>query len=327
MLFDRETLFQILDGRGLHTLAEHLRTLCHSRFKVDSHGNMPAWIDAWRQLPSAEGTTWDASGRAIAVGGRTDIDRQFLVKQLKSFHPWRKGPFQLFTLDIDTEWRSDLKWDRIAGEVDFRHKLVLDVGCGNGYYGWRMLHAGADLVIGCDPFPLYWMQFEVLRRYAPRPERHFLVPLADTDLLTSPSPFEVTLSMGVLYHQQNPQQHLERLRDTLLPGGQLLLETLIIDSPAPTSLEPATRYAKMKNVGAIPSLSLLQTWLEQSGFEDIQVIDVSRTTVTEQRRTAWMTFESLADFLDPADRSRTIEVYPAPIRAVLSARRARVHHR
>lgn len=327
MLFDRKPLFQTLESRGLNTLAEHLRTLCHSRFTVDAHGNMPAWIEVWKQLPSTEGTTWDACGPAVAVEGRADIDRQFVVQLLKSFHPWRKGPFQLFSIDIDTEWRSDLKWDRIAGAVDFQDKLVLDVGCGNSYYGWRMLQAGADLVIGCDPFPLYWMQFEVLRRYAPRPERHFLVPLADDDLLSDPGPFEVTLSMGVLYHQRNPQQHLQRLRGTLIPGGQLLLETLIIDSPDPTSLEPATRYAKMKNVGAIPSLSLLQTWLEQSGFEDIQVIDVSRTTAAEQRRTAWMTFESLDDFLDPADRNRTIEGYPAPIRGVLSARRAPAKHR
>ena len=50
-----------------------------------------------------------------------------------------------FSIDIDTEWRSDLKWNRIAGAVDFSRKTVLDVGCGNGYYGWRMLHSGTDL--------------------------------------------------------------------------------------------------------------------------------------------------------------------------------------
>ncbi|MEW8068099.1 MAG: DUF1698 domain-containing protein, partial [Candidatus Thiodiazotropha endolucinida] len=44
------------------------------------------------------------------------------------------------------------------------------------------------------------------------------------------------------------------------------------------------------------------------------------TTIEEQRATEWMRFESLADYLDPADRSLTIEGYPAPRRAVFVAR-------
>ncbi len=321
LLFDREALYQTLKRRGLPTWAQHLRDLCQSRLIPEAHGNMPAWIDAYHRLPTAEPTTWDATGAAVSVGGPTTVADDVLTETLRAFHPWRKGPFQIFSIDIDTEWRSDLKWERIVSAIDFRDKLVLDVGCGNGYYGWRMLEAGAELVIGCDPFPLYWMQFEVLRRYAPRPERHHLVPLSDDDLLPSPSPFDVTLSMGVLYHRHDPQQHLERLRGTLAPGGQLLLETLIIEADSPTSLEPVGRYAKMKNIGAIPSLPLLTTWLEQCGFQDIQVVDISRTTAVEQRRTPWMTFESLVDFLDPEDHTRTIEGHPAPVRAVLSARR------
>ena len=44
------------------------------------------------------------------------------------------------------------------------------------------------------------------------------------------------------------------------------------------------------------------------------------TSLDEQRRTDWMTSESLAEFLDPNDRSKTIEGYPAPLRAVLTAK-------
>ncbi|MFN9977777.1 MAG: DUF1698 domain-containing protein, partial [Phycisphaerae bacterium] len=43
------------------------------------------------------------------------------------------------------------------------------------------------------------------------------------------------------------------------------------------------------------------------------------TTLSEQRRTEWMTFESLEDFLDPLDSARTIEGYSAPVRALISA--------
>lgn len=321
MLFEREALYQTLDSSGWRSWSQHLRKLCQARLTPVAHGNMSNWIAAWNLLPPAEHTAWRADGPAVSVTGPPLSDPAVLTQTLKTFHPWRKGPFSLFGVDIDTEWRSDLKWDRIARAINFRGKRVLDVGCGNGYYGWRMLEQGAELVIGCDPFPLYWMQFEVLRRYAPRPERHWLVPLADDDLPDIAGAFDLTLSMGVLYHRQRPQEHLQRLYRSLLPGGQLLMETLIIESELATALEPPGRYAKMKNVGAIPSLRLLKQWLEQAGFSGIQVIDISRTTAAEQRRTEWMTFESLEDFLDPLDRSQTVEGHPAPVRSVVLARR------
>ncbi len=52
-----------------------------------------------------------------------------------------------------------------------------------------------------------------------------------------------------------------------------------------------------------------------------RIADVCVTTTEEQRRTEWMVTESLADFLDPNDRSKTVEGYPAPQRAVLIARK------
>jgi len=332
-LFDRSPLYEALNQRGLHDWARHLHHLCQARLTAHSHGNLPQWIAAWERLPSPSGTRWSASGPAIVVDrvdtvpaslktdAPTQMDSTELKQLLKTFHPWRKGPFHLLGIEIDTEWRSNWKWDRIAQVIDFKDKLILDVGCGNGYYGWRMLDAGAELVLGCEPFPLYWMQFEVLRRYAPQPERHWVVPLADHELLEQAGPFDVTLSMGVLYHSQQPVKHLRKLRETLVPGGQMLVETLIIESDQCTALVPEGRYAKMKNIGSIPSLALLARWLEQAGLVDVEIVDVSPTTLAEQRRTEWMTFESLADFLDPHDLRRTIEGYPAPVRAVVAARR------
>jgi tRNA (mo5U34)-methyltransferase len=52
---------------------------------------------------------------------------------------------------------------------------------------------------------------------------------------------------------------------------------------------------------------------------DVRIADVSVTSIEEQRRTEWMITESLEQFLDPADHSKTIEGYPAPMRAVLIA--------
>jgi tRNA (mo5U34)-methyltransferase len=84
-------------------------------------------------------------------------------------------------------------------------------------------------------------------------------------------------------------------------------------------LIPQERYAQMRNVWAIPGLNPLQQWVAEAGFVDIEVLDVTRTTTAEQRRTAWMTYHSLADFLDPLDKNKTIEGYPAPTRSIIRA--------
>jgi tRNA (mo5U34)-methyltransferase len=49
------------------------------------------------------------------------------------------------------------------------------------------------------------------------------------------------------------------------------------------------------------------------------VVDVNVTSTQEQRSTEWMSFHSLENFLDPDDHSKTIEGYPAPRRAIITA--------
>lgn len=320
-LFDRQDCRLALEQHGLSGWSQHVQQLCQARLTPAAHGDMPRWIDAWNRLPQVADCQWSANSAAVTVTGTCEASPAQVSEVLRAFHPWRKGPFHVFGVDIDSEWRSNLKWERIAPAVDFRDKTVIDVGCGNGYYGWRMADAGASLVLGCDPYPLYWMQYEVLRRYAPPPLQHWVVPLSDADLPSNMEQFDVVCSMGVLYHSHYPQEHLRGLWEALASGGQLVLETLIIDDPRATALEPSGRYAKMKNVRTIPSLPLLSQWLAETGLRDIEIIDISPTTHDEQRRTPWMTFESLADFLDPHTPQRTIEGHPAPVRAILTARR------
>ncbi len=110
------------------------------------------------------------------------------------------------------------------------------------------------------------------------------------------------------------------MRERLQRGGELVLETLVVEGDENTALVPAGRYARMRNVWFLPSTAMLARWLQRCGFEQVRVVDVSTTTVEEQRSTDWMRFESLSACLDPADASLTIEGYPAPRRAVLVAR-------
>ena len=321
-LFDREQLYSRLTLEGHGEWADALRSKTESAVSKDRHGNLQHWIDAWSQLPDVKDAKLSADRDAVTIEGELTVDDQSSLRQnLMAFHPWRKGPFEIFGLPIDTEWRSCLKWDRLAGHVEFRERRVLDVGCGNGYYGWRMLQAGASLVLGFDPFLLFLMQFEVVRRYAAPAVAHYVLPLTDEAIPERLNAFDVTLSMGVLYHRTSPIDHLQSLCHSLRPGGTLVLETLIIETENLTCLVPEDRYAKMRNVWFIPSIPMLRRWLQRTGFRDVQVIDVSPTTTKEQRRTDWMTFESLTDFLDPADRNRTIEGHPAPVRVMILARK------
>jgi tRNA (mo5U34)-methyltransferase len=327
---DRSLLLEQLGSWHLDDLALAVERCCSRKFDNNSHGNLAGWRSAWNELP-ALAAKLDAHTDVVRVVAETGLplaETGRLRDTLMRFHPWRKGPLELLGVPIDTEWRSNWKWNRLAPHVELANRRVLDVGCGNGYYGWRMLAAGAQYVLGCEPFLLSLAQFEVFRKYSSDPERHWVVPLADTDLPRGMEAFDVTFSMGVLYHRPNPIEHLQILHSTLRSGGSLVLETIVLDQNtadqlAEAVLVPEDRYAKMRNVWFLPTVSMLQRWLRRTGFGNIELIDISTTTVLEQRRTPWMTFESLQDFLDPQDSSKTVEGYPAPVRAVLKAEKIR----
>ncbi len=221
---------------------------------------------------------------------------------------------------MDTEWRSDWKWDGVYPNITpLKNRTVLDVGCGSGYHMWRMLGQGASRVIGIDPTQLFFIQFQAIKHFIPRNDIHFL-PLGIEEMQPL-NAFDTVFSMGVLYHRKDPIQFLNQLKHQLRKGGELVLETLVVDGDEQTVLMAGERYAQMRNVWFLPSTKALAVWLERVGFENIRVVDVNHTTLDEQRSTPWMDSQSLKDFLDPEDITRTIEGYPAPQRAVLIANR------
>jgi tRNA (mo5U34)-methyltransferase len=303
-------------------LAHWLKTLPQlGEEKLRAHGDMPRWLAALEQLPQLQPETVDLASPCLRIGSAEQIDdamREAISETLMAFHPWRKGPFCPYGIHLDTEWRSDWKWARLEEQLDLQDKLILDVGSGNGYYGWRMLGAGAQRVIAIDPTIGYVTQYAAMRHFIGEQPMHVL-PLKLEELPQGNSAFDCVFSMGVIYHRKDPMEHLEALLSHLKPGGELILEGLVIDGEAGELLKPDGRYAKMKNVHAIPTPTTMMQWLEQAGLKNIRLIDVSPTTTDEQRRTPWMHFESLADYLDPNDTSKTVEGHPAPIRAVFSA--------
>ena len=304
-----------LEEGGYPLLAE----LAWQRLKNNTHGDLSRWLEAIDEIPD-ESVNHDAGQALLDCGapvlGLATEDSERLNQSLFALHPWRKGPLSLGGIQIDTEWRSDWKWDRIAPHLDLKGQEVLDIGCGNGYFGLRMLGAGADMVVGIDPTMVFVMQWLAMQKLAPG-LKNFVLPMGVEHLPADSDRFDTVFSMGVLYHRRDPLQHLQQLKQLTRPGGHILLETLVLEGNDTEVLVPEGRYARMRNVHAIPSLRSLESWLGQVGLSDMQVLDVSRTTVDEQRSTDWMTFESLQESLDKQASSLTVEGHPAPIRAAI----------
>lgn len=272
--------------------------------------------------PDVIASSVDWAADRIRVGRQTDVaadTRQQLTRVLKGLRPWRKGPFRIMGIDVDAEWRSDWKWRRVHPHIaPLRGRRVLDVGMSSGYYMMRMLADQPELVVGIDPFPAYYWQFRLLQSFH-RDSRLCGLPIGLEDLPEMTHFFDTVFLMGILYHSRRPLDVLTRMHRLLSPGGQLVVESLVLEDAGETELRPPGRYAKMRNVYAIPSVPRLKAWLAAAGFENARCLDISRTLPAEQRRTPWMPFESLSDFLDPSDPGCTVEGHPAPIRAVVIA--------
>ncbi|WP_336280023.1 tRNA 5-methoxyuridine(34)/uridine 5-oxyacetic acid(34) synthase CmoB [Cronobacter dublinensis] len=287
------------------------------------HGQFKQWKNSLDNLPALAPDRLDLLHSVSAQSDTplSDGQRKRIEQLLRTLMPWRKGPFSLYGIDIDTEWRSDLKWDRVLPHITpLAGRTILDVGCGSGYHLWRMVGAGAQLAVGIDPTQLFLCQFEAVRKLLGGDNRAHVLPLG-IEQMPALNAFDTVFSMGVLYHRRSPLEHLWQLKDQLVNEGELVLETLVVEGDENTVLVPGERYAQMRNVYFIPSAPALKNWLEKCGFVNVRIADYSVTTVEEQRRTAWMQTESLADFLDPQDATKTREGYPAPLRAVLVARK------
>lgn len=258
----------------------------------------------------------------VTIEGQVNPDQKDALKECATqLIPWKKGPFKLFDLEIDAEWRSDYKWERITPHLDnLENKIVCDVGCNNGYFMFRMAEHNPKMVLGFDPVLHMQAQFDLIQHYAKEPSLHFEM-FGVEHLPLFPKFFDAIFHMGIIYHHRHPIQQLIDIRESLKPGGVVYLETIGIPGDETIALFPEDRYARMGNCWFVPTLPCFINWAKRAKLVDVEVLADTDLTEDEQRLTSWCPppFQSLKASLDENDPSKTIEGYPAPRRFLIKA--------
>lgn len=264
---------------------------------------------------TAQNVTYD--GDTVTIGHGEEVDekqREYILARLRAFMPWRKGPFSIFGIDVDAEWRSERKWQRVLPALpDLQDKVVADIGCNNGYYMFRMAAHNPRLVLGFEPSVQHYYCFNALKSMAG-------ADCLDIDLLGVEhlscfgNCFDLVFLMGIIYHRPSPIDTLRDILTALVPGGSLILETQAIPGKEPYALFPEKTYAKVPGTYFVPTAACLVNWMEKAGFEQVEVFDSHPMSSQEQRKTDWMVFESYEDYIDPQKPHLTVEGYPAPHR-------------
>lgn len=287
------------------------------------HANrMDPFRQAHASMPTLKSQHLNLNTTAVQIGKAGELNAaqtEQLNKGLKIFIPWKKGPYNLFGTMIDSEWQSNLKWDRIFPQMPaIKDKRIGDIGCHNGYFMFRAAAHQPACIIGFDPHPRHFFHFHLMQRYAQLPNIHF-EPLGVNIISHYPAYFDIILCLGLLYHLTNPIDALRDIHSALSADGQIIVDCQGIAGDQPLALVPQGRYAQARGIWFLPTLPCLTNWLIRAGFSNINCFYAKPLTPHEQRPTPWAPIKSLDDFLDPKDASRTIEGYPAPWRFYLTA--------
>ena len=301
----------------------NLEILQNKKTECREWKNVQPWYEQIQKISQIEKLDLTIDyGDWFSVGKIEDLSQkeyEIVLNAAKKLIPWRKGPFNIFGIQIDSEWQSNIKYNLIRPHFDLKNKIVADIGCNNGYYMFRMLEDKPKKLVGFDPSPLTLHQFEFINHFVNSDIIYEMLCVEHLEFYNHK--FDFIFMLGVLYHRADPIGTLKSLARGLNSKGEILIDTFMIDGEEELCLSPNKRYSKIPNIYFIPTISALKNWLERAGFEDIEIIATTITTSEEQRKTSWSFDQSLEDFLDSSDKSKTVEGYPAPKRVYVKARK------
>ena len=307
----------------IYNYAMNLEILQNKKQECRTWKNVEPWFLQLQEASKIEKSNLEIDyGDWFSVGKKEDLtseEFEVIEKTAKKLIPWRKGPFKIFGLEIDSEWQSNIKYNLIRPHFNLKDKVVADIGCNNGYYMFRMLEDKPKRLIGFDPSPLTLHQFEFVNHFVKSDIIYEMLGVEHLEFYNHK--FDFIFMLGVLYHRPDPVGTLKSLARGLNSKGEILIDTFMIDGEDEICLTPNKRYSKIPNIYFIPTISALKNWVERAGFENFEVLATTVTTSEEQRKTDWSFDQSLEDFLDPNDNTKTVEGYPAPKRVYVKARK------
>lgn len=268
-------------------------------------------------LANLQDGSWEVElNDAVTIKGESPKN---IEETARLMMPWRKGPFALFDTYIDSEWRSNVKYNLLRKHFDLKDKRVADIGCNNGYYLFRMQEDAPKLLVGFDPSPLFKTQFDFINHFVKSNIVYELLGVEHVEFYEQK--FDTIFCLGVLYHRSDPVAMLKSLYKGLDKEGELFLDTFYIEGEDEICLSPASSYSKIPNIYFVPTINALKNWCLRAGFDSFEVLETSKTDASEQRKTSWIEGQSLEDFLDKEDSSKTVEGYPAPARVYIRAKK------
>jgi len=293
-----------------------LNALRQERQKWLTWKNIVPYQDAIKNLPKLEDVEVRFGDSVeVQIANLSDAQSQQVEETARLMKPWRKGPFQINNLFIDSEWQSQIKYNLLEPHFDLTDNVVGDIGCNNGYYLFRMLTQKPKKLIGFDPSAIYYSQFQFINHFIKSDIKYELLGVEHVEFYEHK--FDTLFCLGVLYHRSDPVTMLKSLYKGLNKGGELILDTFMIDGEEEMCLTPKDRYSKIPNIYFVPTVPALINWCLRAGFESVEVLETMITEPNEQRKTEWIDTQSLEDFLDPEDSTKTIEGYPAPKRVYI----------
>lgn len=211
-----------------------------------------------------------------------------LAEVLSLFCPWRLGPWRICGHYIDSQWRGEMKWNRIIEryphllEGDLKGKCVADVGAHNGYYMYRLSFSRAKWVVGFEPVAKHYCAYHIIQNLVRVPNL-YLEPFGYQGLKFYPRYFDVIFCMGVLYHHTDPVGILRMIHASLCTGGYLILDTQGISGDRSVAFMPRKFYKGRKGYWWLPTLSCLLNMIQRAGFQKNEVFYQGILTEKEQR--------------------------------------------
>lgn len=281
--------------------------------------NIAPLLEKINALPPLQATLELQESVKLSFDSLSHSQKEQILECALALKPWRKGPFEIGDLRIESEWNSSIKWNLLTPHLQLEGKEIADIGCNNGYYMFEMLSHSPKSITGFDPYALFKCQFDFINHFAKTPIVYEMLGIEH--LQYYPQKFDVIFCMGVLYHRTDPISTLKTLAKALKNGGEVILDTLILQSSEEIALCPKESYAKMSNAYFIPSPLALEGWCQRAGFESVVLLEMKQTQQNEQRKTQWIDTMSLEDFLNPNNPNQTIEGYQAPIRGYFKLKR------